>query len=68
MNNEHCTFFVMMMTIVGHYGMVWLGTLAHGNREIEVAIKKIRGIVDFITAYLRNMYFTLLPFVIIICS
>ena len=35
---------MMMMMIVGHFGMVWLGTLVHGNKEIEVAIKKIRGI------------------------
>ena len=34
---------MMMMMIVGHYGMVWLGDLVLGNREIEVAVKKIRG-------------------------
>ena len=44
MTVSHFPFNKIMVMIVGHFGMVWLGTLVHGNKEIEVAIKKIRGI------------------------
>ena len=56
-----------MMMIVGHFGMVWLGTLVHGNKEIEVAIKKIRGIgkiclpeknvfIEFISLFITSFF------------